>query len=183
MANRHRDYDTVCNQVAEIQLTFNFRFGREYSIFLVVIVDKFKDIAVEFFFGTNQRLDAPFERKGKKGIFPCHELVELFYPLRLRSQEVIVFQQFNNLYQKIRVCKVDVIASLFRTVPEVVRILVQNLQHRVSREQIVVQTNHLLPREAELHIGVYKAKYKNVFRPSQRIKLLENFSYKTLYTG
>ena len=79
--------------------------------------------------------------------------------------------------------QVNTVARFLRTVPEVVRILVQNLQHRVSREQIVVQTNHLLPREAELHIGVHKAKYKNVFRPSQWIKRLQKIYYKTLYTG
>ena len=79
--------------------------------------------------------------------------------------------------------QVNAVASSFRTVPEVVRILVQNLQHRVSRVQVVVQTNHLLPRKSELHIGVHKAKYKNVLRPSQRIKHLQKIYYKTLYTG
>ena len=84
-----------------------------------------------------------------------------------------MLKQFDNLYQKVRVRKIDVIASLFCAVPKVVRILVKNLQHRVSREQIVVQANHLLPREAELHIGVHKTKYKNVSYPPQQIKHLQ----------
>ena len=75
--------------------------------------------------------------------------------------------------------QVNAVARFLRTVPEVVRILVQNLQHRVSREQIVVQANHHKPPEAELHIGVYKTKYKNVFRPSNRIKPLQKKSYKS----
>ena len=66
--------------------------------------------------------------------------------------------------------EVNAVARSFRAIPEVVRVLVQNLQHRVSREQIVVQTNHLLPREAELHIGVYKTKYINVHRTPHRTK-------------
>ena len=145
MANRHRDNDAVGNQVAEIQLALDFCFRREYTILLVIVVDKFKDISVELFFGTDQGLDAALERERKEGILPCHELVKLFYSLRLRGQEVIVLQQFDNLYQEVRVSKVDVVARSLSAVPEVVRILVQNLQHRVSREQIVVQTNHLKP--------------------------------------
>ena len=77
-----------------------------------------------------------------------------------------MFEQFDNLYQKVRVREVNAVARSFRTVPEVVRVLVQNLQHGVSREQVVVQTNHLEPPEAELHIGVYETKYINVRRPS-----------------
>ncbi len=183
MANGHRDDDAVGNQVAEIQLALDLGFGRECAILLVIIVDKFKDIAVVLFFGANQGLDATLERERKEGIFPCHELVEFLYALGLRGQEVVVFQQFDNLNQEIRVCKVNAVARSFRAVPEVVRILVKNLQHRVSREQIVVQANHLLPREAELHIGVHKAKYKNVSCPPQQIKHLQKIYYKTLYTG
>jgi hypothetical protein len=145
MANGHRDDDAVGNQVAEIQLALDLGFGWERAILLVIVVDKFKDISVELFFGTDQGLDAALERERKEGILPCHELVELFNPLRLRGQEVIVFQQFNNLYQKIRVCKINAVARYFRAVPEVIRILVQNLQHRVSRVQVVVQANHLKP--------------------------------------
>lgn len=170
MANRHRDDDAVSNQVAEIQFALDFGFGWERSILLVVVVDKFKDIPVELFFGTDQRLDASLEREGKEGIFLRHEFIEFFYPLGLRGQEVVVFEQFNNLYQKVRVREVNAVARSFRAVPEVVRVLVQNLQHRVSREQIVVQTNHLKPPEAELHIGVYKTKYINVRRTPHQTK-------------
>ena len=145
MANGHRDDDAVGNQVAEIQLALDLGFGRERAILLVIVVDKFKDIAVELFFGANQGLDATLERERKEGIFPCHELVELFNPLRLRGQEVVVLQQFDNLNQKIRVSEVNIVARFLRTIPEVVRILVQNLQHRVSRVQVVVQANHLKP--------------------------------------
>ena len=67
MANRHRDDDAVGNQVAEIQLALDFGFGWERSILLVVVVDKFKDIPVELFFGTDQRLDASLEREVMEG--------------------------------------------------------------------------------------------------------------------
>lgn len=79
--------------------------------------------------------------------------------------------------------QVNAVASSFRAVPEVVRILVQNLQHRVSREQVVIQTNHLKPPEAELHIGVYKTKYKNDYRLLHRIKCLKNFFLQTALHG
>ena len=92
MANRHRDNDTVSNQVTEIQLALDFGFGRECAILLVIVVDKFKDIAVELFFGTNQGLDASLECECKEGVLPCHKLIELLYTLGLRGQEVVVFE-------------------------------------------------------------------------------------------
>jgi hypothetical protein len=75
--------------------------------------------------------------------------------------------------------QVNAVARFLRTVPEVVRVLVQNLQYRVSREQVVIQTNHLEPPEAELHIGVYKTKYNNDFRPPHQIKHLKKFFLQT----
>ena len=81
--------------------------------------------------------------EGQKRVFPRHVLVEFLDPLGLRSQEVVVFQQLDNLHQEIRMRKVDAVARHFRTVPEVVRILVQNFQHRVTRKQVIVQRNHV----------------------------------------
>lgn len=78
----------------------------------------FKDVAIEFFFGANQRLNATLESKSQERVFPRHELVEFLDPLRLRSQKVIVLQQFNNLNQKIRMRKVDAVARSFRAVPQ-----------------------------------------------------------------
>ena len=101
MAYRHRNHDTVSNQVAEVQLTFDFGFGRELSIILIIVVNKFKDISIEFFFGANQRLYSSLKGKRKEGILPRHVFVEFLDSLGLRSQEVVMFQQFNNLYQKV----------------------------------------------------------------------------------
>ena len=54
VANRHRNNDTVGNQVAKIQHAFQFRFRRELAILLIIVANVFKDVAVEFFFGTNE---------------------------------------------------------------------------------------------------------------------------------
>ena len=143
VANRHRNHNAVSNQVAKVQLALDFGFCRELPVFFVVAVNVFKDVTIEFFFGANQRLNATLESKSQERVFPRHELVEFLDPLRLRSQKVIVLQQFNNLNQKIRMRKVDTVARFLRTVPEVVRILVQNFQHRVSGIQVVVQRNHI----------------------------------------
>ena len=56
-----------------------------------------------------------------------------------------MFEKLYYLDKKIRVCKINAVTRFLRTIPKVIRILMQNFQHRVSREQVVVQTNHLKP--------------------------------------
>ena len=85
VADRHRNHDSVSNKVAEIQCTFDFGFRRKHSIFLIVVINKFKDVSVKFFFGANQRLYSALKRKCQEGIFPRHKLIELFDSLRLRG--------------------------------------------------------------------------------------------------
>jgi len=76
---------------------------------LIILVYVFKDITVEFFLGADKGLYTSLESERKEGIFPCHVFVKLLYPLGLRGQEVVVFKQFNNLYQEIGMCKVDTV--------------------------------------------------------------------------
>ena len=135
MAGRHRDDDAVRNKVAEAnQAALDFGLRRERPIFLVIVVDIFKNIPIEFFFGADQRLDASLEGKCQEGILARHELVKFLDSLRLRSQEVVVLEKLDYLDQIIGMCEVDAVARFLRAVPEVVRILVQNFQHRISGE-------------------------------------------------
>ena len=135
MASRHRDDDAVCDKVTEAnQAALDFRLGRKHPIFLVIVVDVFKDVPVEFFFSADQRLDASLEGESQEGILARHEFVEFLDSLRLRSQEVVVLEKLDYLNQVIGMREIDAVARFLRAVPEVVRILVQNFQHRVSGE-------------------------------------------------
>jgi hypothetical protein len=53
-----------------------------------------------------------------------------------------VLEQLDNLNQVVGMRKVDAVVRFPRAVPEIVRILVQNFQHRIPGKEIVVQRNH-----------------------------------------
>ena len=77
MALRKGDNDPVCDKVLyPFELFLYLSFRRILACSTVAIVNELNDVAIDFFFKTDQRLNPSLKRKSEERIFLGHVFVE-----------------------------------------------------------------------------------------------------------
>ena len=134
MTFRHGNHNPIGDKIPKAaQALFQLGYRRITSVFLIIIVNIFYDIAVEFFLRPDQGFDPSPKREGKERILPGHIFIKLPDLLGLGRQEIIMSQKLPDLQEKITVDHIDLIAVLLGFFPKIVHIILQNPKDRISR--------------------------------------------------
>ena len=107
-------------------------------MFFIIIIDKLHHISIKFFFCADQRFNSPLEGKCQKRIFPGHIFIEFPDFLGLGSKEIIMFQKFLDLDQKIAVYQIDFVMFFLCLCPKIPDIFFQYPKKSISGIQIIV---------------------------------------------
>ena len=107
-------------------------------MFFVIVINKLHYISVKFFLRTDQGFDPSLEGKCQKRICPCHIFIKFPDLLRLGSKEIVMFQKFLDLDQKVAVYQIDLVVFFLCLCPKIPDVFFQYPKNRISGIQIIV---------------------------------------------